>query len=80
MDFVLFCFVLFCLELFVCLFVCFSFYVVGLSDLFVFGLFFNVFYYFCCCCFIVCHRPVSSVSKVAILSGLSSIDCPFGFL
>lgn len=44
MDFVLFCIVLFCLELFVCLFVYFWFYVVGLSDLFVFGLFFLMFF------------------------------------
>ena len=32
------------------------------------------------CCVFVCPRPVSRVSNVASFSGLSILDCPFGFL
>ena len=33
----------------------------------------------CYFCF-VCHRPVSCLANIAIVSGLSILDCPFGFL
>jgi hypothetical protein len=36
---------------------------------------------FLCCVFnFVCLHPVSYVPKVASISGLSILDCPFGFL
>ena len=35
---------------------------------------------FCVLLFFFCHRPVSCVPNVASVSGLSILDCHFGFL
>ena len=39
-----------------------------------------IFVSFLCCVFLDCLRHVSCVLSVAIVSGLSFLDCPFGFL